>query len=208
MKGRSMLAGTCRVAVTWGALLCGLLVALACQQQTGQPVASEAGQNLDAADASIATLPHRVSLVDHARWERVSAEDDPAGDRPADVSCLPEATTVELLGTEVTYGVETAHCNYLAVEQRTLVAVPAGATIAVRLWHFALSAKEPAQAHARVLVAGRVVLDEIVPIPSDGGLVTAELIADQPLAVGATVHFHLHNHGENTWALVEISAAL
>jgi hypothetical protein len=76
----------------------------------------------------------------------------------------------------------------------------------VRLWHFELSAPDPAQAHAVLLVDGLTVLDERIPIPKPGGLMVHELRVERDIPAGAPVYFHLHNHGENSWALVELSA--
>ncbi|MDB4974017.1 MAG: hypothetical protein JWN48_2358, partial [Myxococcaceae bacterium] len=81
----------------------------------------------------------------------------------------------------------------------------AGETLKVRLWHFELSAPEPATAHVAVLVDGLAILDETVPIPAAGGLLIKELRVPRPIPAGAPVYFHLHNHGANSWALVEVS---
>ena len=166
----------------------------------------DADGGLDVEMASPDKPAARLSLVDHHLWERLEAELDPGEDRPDDVVCEAMATRAEPLGEELTFGIDTELCNYLAVQQPTREAVVVGETIFVRLWHFSLSAPEPAMAHAWLSVGGRVILDENVPIPSEGGLITAEVVVEQDIAAGSPVYFHLHNHGENSWALVEVSA--
>ena len=75
----------------------------------------------------------------------------------------------------------------------------------MRLWHFKLSADEPAEAHAAIRVGEDIVWEQRFEIPQDGALVDAELSPEQAWVVGTPVHFHLHNHGENSWSLVEFS---
>ena len=102
--------------------------------------------------------------------------------------------------------IDTGACDYLTVVQHTARAVSAGELLKLRLWHFELSAPAPAQAHAAVVVDSLTVLDELVAIPAAGGLIVRELRAPHDLNAGAPVYFHLHNHGANSWALVELSA--
>ena len=148
----------------------------------------------------------RVPLVDHTAWERLAPELDPFTDRPGNVTCADEATAFELLSEEAAYGVDTGLCNYLTARQRAREHVAMGERIIVRLWHFALSAPEPADAHAAVALDGEPLLDERIPIPSHGGLIQREVVAGRAFDKGSPVLFHLHNHGDNSWALVEVSA--
>jgi hypothetical protein len=50
------------------------------------------------------------------------------------------------------------------------------------------------------------VLDERIPIPRPGGLIARQRTLERALPAGAPVYFHLHNHGANSWSLVEVSA--
>jgi hypothetical protein len=151
--------------------------------------------------------PHteRVSLVVHALWIPVGSAEDPFADRLADVRCPEAAAAAEVLSEEPAFGVDTGMCNYLTARQVMQTYVATGETIAVRLWHFELDAPNPAEAHAAVDVGGVRVLDQRVAIPAPGGLVKASLVVDHAMPSGTPVHFHLHNHGANSWALVEIS---
>jgi hypothetical protein len=91
------------------------------------------------------------------------------------------------------------------VKQPTQRELAAGDLLKVRLWHFALSAPEPAEAHAALLVAGLRVLDERIAIPQPGALIVRQVRVERDVPAGALVYFHLHNHGANSWALVEVS---
>jgi hypothetical protein len=157
-------------------------------------------------DAGPQPNTQRVSLIDHDLWVQLESEADPFEDRPDAFDCAADAVAAEELAGERAYGVDTGRCSYVTAVQPAVTHAAAGETLVVRLWHFALTAPNPGEAHAVVDVDGLRVLDERVPIPSPGGLIKITLPIERPVAAGAPVHFHLHNHGENSWALVEISA--
>jgi hypothetical protein len=139
-------------------------------------------------------------------WLPVSTDDDIFSDRPSLVTCSGDAAMAEFLGAEHVLGVDTGNCNYVTVTQPTKRAIASGETIKVRLWHFELSAREPAEAHAALLIDGLELLNERVPIPQPGGLIVKQVRVEQPVPIGSPALFHLHNHGANSWALVEVSA--
>jgi hypothetical protein len=157
-------------------------------------------------DAQVPNSTARTPLVVPERWLLLDAAVDPFADRPATVDCSSAGVVPETLSEERVLGVETGWCNYLTALQPTQRAVQPGELIKVRLWHFELSAPEPAEAHAAVHIAGLRVLDEHIAIPGPGGLIVKQFITEQLIPAGAPVHFHLHNHGANSWALVEVSA--
>lgn len=148
----------------------------------------------------------RVSIVSPEHWTLLDAGEDPFADRLSVVDCLTAGVTAETLSDELVLGVETGWCAYLTARQPTRLALAVGDVLKVRLWHFELSAPEPAEAHAALVVAGLSVLDERIAIPQAGGLIVRQLRVEQAIPAGAPVYFHLHNHGANSWALVEVSA--
>jgi hypothetical protein len=164
-----------------------------------------AGLDLSPPDSGAPEQAAHTGLALPERWSLLDATADPFSDRPAVVDCPMAGVTPETLSDERVLGVETGWCNYLTASQPTLRAVAAGEEIKVRLWHFELFASEPAEAHAAVLVDGLAVLDERVPIPGPGGLIVRKVVAARAIPAGATAYFHLHNHGANSWALVEVS---
>jgi hypothetical protein len=148
----------------------------------------------------------RASLVTHMLWAPVAPISDPFPDRPDPVSCARTAYMPETLAAEPVFSVDTGRCDYLTVMQTSTRDVAAGEIIKVRVWHFELSAPEPAEAHVAVRVGDLGVLDRSVSIPAPGGLLTSEMVVATPLAAGTPIYFHLHNHGINSWSLVEVSA--
>jgi hypothetical protein len=148
----------------------------------------------------------RNALIAPELWLPVERFDDPFADRPDVPRCPMSAVMAEVLSGEPVFSVNTGECDYVTVSQPIERAVAAGETIRVRLWHFELSAPDPAEAHAALLVDGLAALDERIPIPQPGGLISRELRLTRAVPAGALVHFHLHNHGANSWSLVEVSA--
>ncbi|HTU58672.1 MAG TPA: hypothetical protein VMF89_09565 [Polyangiales bacterium] len=171
----------------------------------------DAGAEAPAGDASPpddTQLPitPRTPLLLPERWQIVDAGADPFDDRPAVIDCSTAGVVPELLSEERVLGVDTGWCNYLTAFQPTQRAVQPGEVIKVRLWHFELSAPEPAEAHAALQIGALRVLDERIAIPQAGGLIVKQVTVEQALPAGSPAHFHLHNHGANSWALVEVSA--
>ncbi len=147
-----------------------------------------------------------AALVDHDAWVAVDPADDPFDDRPDDVDCARLAWTVETLGDAPSLEVDTTSCDYLAVGQPTIADAAVGETVEVRLWHDELVAADPAETHVALAVDGAVVWETRLPVPAgeprEGAMVIATRELDEPIAEGAAVVFHLHNHGENSYNLV------
>jgi len=140
-----------------------------------------------------------VDLVEPMLWQPQAAADDPFSDhRPDTVDCtfglgwLVEPRAIE---------VNTGTCTYGAFTQPTLAAIVKGAKISLSLYHFDLVAAEPATAHLAVLVGPHVLMEREIAIPGKANVYAIELVADFDLPEGSPVTFHLHNHGQNTWAL-------
>lgn len=176
----------------------------AAERDAGLSVAGDAATPSDAGEAP---LRSKVVLAVPDSWQPVPLESDPFEDPPESVRCDEGAVAAEYLGGEFVLGVDTGGCNYLTMTQPIRSAVPEGATVVVRVWHFALTAPAPATAHVAILLDGLAIVDERVEIPHEGQLIKREVQLERTIASGAPAHFHLHNHGENSWALVEVSAA-
>lgn len=178
----------------------------------GAPAATSAASSgagsTSLADDTTAAAPPRMPapLIDHAAWVPVAAADDPIPDhRPALVDCGVTGAYVEL----ASYEIDTARCNYLARRQPSLVEIRAGDRVAVAAYHATLASVEAGQAHFALLVGGVVVWQELVLIPASPGVVDAtpfqaEVPIDVDVPAGTPVDLHLHNHGYNTWTLLEV----
>jgi hypothetical protein len=168
-------------------LLVGLLGAAGC---------SEAG------DAGTTTM-----VIDPDGWEVLDGAADPfAAERPGEAACDPSAVTQEVFGGEPALEVWTGLCDWVSVTQPLLAAVPAGAEVTLRLWHFELTAPAPGSARLAVAIDGEPVWQTTLVIPAASGLVRETWTLPRAAAAGAPIVFHLDNHGANTYALLEISA--
>ena len=107
-------------------------------------------------------------------------------------------------------------CNWLTLEQPSLRDIRAGDQIEVRMYHAALTAPTP-DGFARVMftIGDQVVVDYQSAIPSDseffprtrdpvsGELVPDRWIADKDYPAGTQLLFHVDNHGQNEYLLIE-----
>ena len=138
-------------------------------------------------------------------WIPTAAGDDPFGDRPDVVACeRGTGWDIELLDMTQTVGVDTGECNYLSLSQPALREVSADEPLQVTLWHFELVGD--ADAHVGIAVDGDIVWERTIQIPAPSALI-AEPINAGRIEAGSSVVFHLHNHGINSWNLVDISPA-
>jgi hypothetical protein len=169
------------------------------------PVALDNDAAVPVASTNTPAAP-RGSLVATSAWEILAAEQDPFADRLPDARCPAGAYMPELLANEEVFSVDTGACNYITARQPALRAVSPGERLQARVWHFALKAQAPAAGHVALRLGETVVLDREVPIPSAGGLIAIEAVTTQSFPEGTPVYFHLHNHGDNSWSLVELSA--
>jgi hypothetical protein len=151
--------------------------------------------------------PRPVALAEADAWTRVADADDLfAAHRPGEVECPDDAFGTEDLGA--TFEVRTGTCNYLTVTQPTLAPISVGSRLELEVFHYALEALEAPQTatgHVGLGVAGTVVWETTVPIPSEPGFVEADVVIDRDVPEGAPVQFHLHNHGVNDWLLVALT---
>jgi hypothetical protein len=152
-------------------------------------------------DDEPATLDPDRPLVDVSLWTPTAAEDDPlAAHRPATIDCPVAAWGAELGDLEIQTGV----CDYLALSQPGLRAIAPGEIVAVDLWHAELDAAEPATGHFALIVDDEAVADLEVEIPAVAAVYRVAWTATRSIPEGATIGLHLHNHGYNSWTVVDL----
>lgn len=149
-----------------------------------------------------------VSLFDPvlttSSWRALNVVEDPFGAHrppPEEQHCPSEQSyRIEAPDIEIDTGV----CNYVTLVQPARFDLHAGDTIRLVVWHYALTATQPAQAHVAIQLAAQLIWERFVAIPSSADLYEAEVRLLEPVARGAPVYFHLHNHGVNQWRLQPI----
>lgn len=132
-----------------------------------------------------------------------ASSDTFAAHRPEEISCnnvggwYLEENSLE---------VDTGECNYLSLTEPAATSLPAGTRIETELSYFDLTADAPSEAHVALVIAGEVIWEEMIPIPSDARVIELALELPRAVEVGDPVEFHLHNHGQNTWNFTPIVA--
>jgi hypothetical protein len=173
-------------------------LALACVQPEsveGEETSTSTGESGDGGELA--------PLIDHELWENLEADADPLADhRPETVDCGIAGWYLE--ADLDTLEVDTNFCNYLAIGQPSLVALEQGQLVQVILYHFDLVAPTEALAHVAILIDGQVLWEREIAIPGDANVFVEEFPSPITAELGSPVVLHLHNHGQNTWALQDL----
>jgi hypothetical protein len=176
------------------------LLFLACGDD-GTPAEPDA--LLDDPVEEVSTAP--TPLIDHESWLILGADDDPFTDRPADVEeCPDESAQDEELGGAQVFSVLTGACPYLTASQPILADVASGDPIRIRVFHFELTSPEGGEAHIAISIGETLIWEQRTAIPADSDGIDETIIAPDDLPAGTPIYFHLHNHGANEWALIEV----
>lgn len=141
------------------------------------------------------------ALVDAQDWREQSANVDSLADhRPESIDCQANSWYQEDDALEV----QTGYCNYLSLSQKSKADIRAGDQLHLVLWHGDLAFEEPAVAHVAASIAGEIVWEREIDIPSEAEIFDVKLPLQMDAPAGSKVEFHLHNHGYNTWTLLEL----
>lgn len=153
--------------------------------------------------------PQTRSLVDNTLWTLVPMASDPwATSRDDDTKPCEELDVgVETLPDGIWFDIITKNCNYATVSQPLLIDVPAGSELTVRIWHFAITTTSGTYTLAfQVGEQNNLLWSSTKDVPTDSGLIYATFRTEKALNAGATLYYHISNHGDNSWSLVELSA--
>jgi hypothetical protein len=142
------------------------------------------------------------SLIDVNAWQyQDAAADSKPSHRPATIECPDNSWGNEDGALEV----ETGLCNYLSVAQPSQAAIASGDTLHLVLWHGNLAFDKPTRAHVAVTIDGNTVWQRKVEIPADAEIFDERIPVNFDAPAGSVVEYHLHNHGYNTWTLLELA---
>ncbi len=145
-------------------------------------------------------------LVDPTEWSALDEEDDPFDDRrAADAECDSLGYSAEELDGETAFFVDTEACDYLTVEQPSLRAAAKGTSVRLRLFQFELTAPDPAEAYLAIAVDGSTLWEETIDIPADEQMIDTTFELKKDLSQGDAILFHVDNHGDNNYALIELA---
>jgi hypothetical protein len=143
-------------------------------------------------------------LVDDAAWALLPAADVFPAHAEAYRDC-PLEDLGAFFPTADGLVVETGGCGYFPLETPALHDVAAGDRIGFTLAHGELVSADPgAEAHVALALGEDVVWEQVVAIPAGSDAVAIELSAPARADAGTPVRLHLHNHGQNQWALQDL----
>ena len=72
-------------------------------------------------------------------------------------------------------------------------------------WHLYLSSSSPAQGVAELRIDGEQFWRLDVEIPHAEAVYKPKWVAARSFAKGAMVELHVHNHGANSWRLLDLT---
>lgn len=159
------------------------------------------GGSVDAVDTDVAWSGTAV-LATPDDWVAVTADDDPFDDRPADVQCPPHGSSAE----DGRFEVETDVCRYGTFAHPLPVALRPGDTVEATVWHLELWAPERSEGHAALRLGDHLLWERRVPIPGQEAIYPIAVTVDFSVAAGTPLYFHVHNHGANSWRLLDVQA--
>lgn len=140
-------------------------------------------------------------------WRLLAPEEDPF-DPPADAElCTAEDIRMEPFGNgPIAVDIDTVTgCGWATVEQETLADLVAGDEVQLRIFYFSQTTFPEAEATVAIAFNGEPFFSVQVPIPTTSTLEAPLLAVDRDIRAGTKVQFHVGNHGDNSWNLLEVS---
>lgn len=149
----------------------------------------------------------QATLVDPAAWTYVPNADDPLWPAPEGAAlCSADEIQVQSFGEDDAVEVDTRFgCGWATVAQPIAVDLKKGDEIQIRVFYFSQASFPEDTAEVAIAIDGDVVSSTIVDIPTSSDLIAPRVVVDRDIAAGATALFHVGNHGDNSWNLIELS---
>lgn len=143
------------------------------------------------------------SLVEATSWRLGTGADDPFTDGPGAADCGSGVMSIET-APRLAVELDTTVCDYVVITQPTGAKLGKNHVLEVDVGHGPLVADVPAEAHLAVAIGEHVVFDERIAIPSDANTLSRSVALGEEVPEGTPVVVHLHNHGDNTWAIYDV----
>ncbi len=156
---------------------------------------------------AVAVCEDKRDVVDVRAWRFVDPDDDrlwPATDDA--VFCTADDLQVQPVGDDLALEIDTRlGCGWATARQPLLEDLRIGDRLQVRVFYFSQTVFPEAEAEVAVAIDGERIMSERVPIPAASGLLQPLLTIKRDVDAGADVDFHVGNHGDNSWNLVELA---
>ncbi len=160
--------------------------------------------NVPTEPAGGAGAPSAYTIVPYDAWTAVERDADPF---VTDASVVPTCSgpgfypEPDLSWLEI----DTGECSWVTIEAAAAVPVEKQDSLRLVVSHYDLTAPQPARAELDLRFGDCKVWSKTVEIPGAAAVYTEEVKSPCSSAEGDSVFFHLHNHGQNTWQLQELS---
>jgi len=149
--------------------------------------------------------PASGAWVNPFDWALADPDSNPFADlRPEGTECAAEAHGAEELAGLWVYSIDTATCPWVTLRQPTALPAYPGDHIQASVWHFSLTAAAPATALVGFALAEGALMTAEEAIPGEARLLTLGHVVVEAIPTGTDLYFHLHNHGANSWHLVDV----
>ena len=150
----------------------------------------------------------KTDLFDMAAWQLVAPADDPFAP-PADAAhCTIDDVRMEPFGSggPIALDVDTrTGCGWATLTQGTRIDLAAGDDVLSRLFYFSQTTFPADLAHVVLRFGDTDLWQFEVPIPTANKLEFPTVKLDRDVPAGTPAFFHVGNHGDNTWNLLEVS---
>lgn len=151
----------------------------------------------------------KTDLVAMDQWVLVPPAEDPFAPPPDAAFCTADSIRMEPFGTggPVALDVDTSlGCGWATLTQPLATDIAAGEKVTIRVFYFSQTTFPAAEAELAVSFGGEVFWSDKVAIPASSSITPqAPIVADRDIPAGTPAHFHLGNHGDNSWTLLELS---
>lgn len=149
----------------------------------------------------------KTPTVDPLGWTFVDNADDALWPAPAGAAlCTAEEIQVQSFGEDDALEIDTRFgCGWATVSQPLQQDLRAGDDVQVRVFYFSQASFPEAQAEVAVALDGEIVVSELVDIPTGSDLIAPRVTLTRDVAKGSLAHFHIGNHGDNSWNLIELA---
>lgn len=138
-------------------------------------------------------------------WELVPLADDPFAAEAVEPpltgteTCAADAVLTESGMLEI----DTDVCNFVTLRTTTVEEIRAGETVRVLFWNLALVADPPAVGVVELRLGGQTWWRHEAAIPGPEAIHKPKQVASRAFPKGTPVLFHVHNHGANSWRLLD-----
>ncbi|MDH3200183.1 MAG: hypothetical protein OEM15_04745 [Myxococcales bacterium] len=165
-------------------------------------------------------------LVDNTQWRQTVKGEEFFGAPPIDATCPPPegecpdfeteecvdvpatcrvSFVAECLDAFTVLSVYTEVCDWITFEQASLRAIRTGDEIEIRTFHFQLTAPFDGEARLSLTLGDQMIFDERLLIPQPSGPTNGTWIATKDFEAGTPMLFHVNNHGNNEYLLIEVN---